>query len=135
MRPTPTDLQLMDAIYSRYYQDFEAHGENNKTRSSKPHVPICLETVAKDLSIDSEMLFGRLYYHLQGKHGYIASDGSPIDFFLIRVGGDHHCINFPFLSALLADLRNENKKYRIALIMSFVSLIMALVSFIISLLY
>lgn len=35
----PTDLRLLDAIYSRYYAEFSAFSDDNKTRGSKMWVP------------------------------------------------------------------------------------------------
>ncbi len=132
MPKIPTDLKMLGAIYDRYYADFVAYSDKNKTRSSKIYVPIDIEELARSMSLDSDIVFGRLYYHLNEKFGYKTDDGSRVDFFAIRIGGDHHCINFPYLGSVLADLRDQNRKYLTATLIAILSLIIAILSIIIS---
>ncbi len=132
MTKIPTDLKMLCAIYDRYYADFVAYSDENKTRSSKIYVPIDIEELAKSMSLDHDIVFGRLYYHLNEKFGYKKDDGSRVDFFAIRVGGDLHCINFPYLGSVLADLRDQNRKYLTATFIAILSLIIAILAVMIS---
>ena len=78
MRPLPTDLQILEAIYDRYHDDFVNFKEKTPQRPVKNFVPIDVQAIASEVRVDREIVFGRLYYHLQEKHGLDATD---------RVGG------------------------------------------------
>ena len=132
MKSIPTDLKLLGAIYDRYHADFVAYSDENKTRSTKNYVPIDIKELAKSLNLDSDMVFGRLYYHLNEKYGYKMDNGSRVDFFAMRVARDHHCIHFPYLGSVLADLRDQNRKYLTATFIASLSLILAILAIIIS---
>ncbi len=133
MKPAPTDLDILNAIYNRYYKTFEEFDkETNKTRGNKIHVPVDIHVLSEELDMDSDMLFGRLYYHMQGKYGYSDENRGNVPFFSMRVGGDMHCVNFPFVGAILADMRDEDRKYRIATYMAIISMIISIISFLMS---
>lgn len=132
MTKIPTDLKILSVIYDRYYANFHAYSNENKIRGSKIYVPIDVEVLARSLNVDVDIVFGRLYYHLNEKFSYKNADGSRVEFFAIRVGDDHNCINFPYLASVLADLRDQNRKYLTVTIIAALSLIIAIVSIIIS---
>lgn len=134
MRHLPTDLQILDAIYDRYYPEFAAYTDEKPNRSSKIYVPIDVAAIAKDLKVDGDIVFGRLYYHLDQRHGYKDADGSRVPFFTLRAGSDTHCVHFPLASSVLADLRLQSRKYRLATTMSVVSFAISVTSFLISVL-
>src|SRR6185503_3617903 len=129
MPAVPTDLQILDAIYERYYETFASYSGDKSERSAKIYVPIDIKALAAKFGVDEDLIFGRLYYHLEKKHGYKAADGSDVPFFTLRVGGDRHCVNFPYLASILADLRSENRKYRLAITMSVISFAISLYNF------
>ena len=126
----PTDLQILDAIYDRYYETFAKFPTGS--RSSKIHVPIDILQIAHDLKVDDDIVFGRLYYHLQHKYGYKQDDGSSVSFFALRIGNDVHCVNFPLMASVLADLRDQSWKHKVAIWIAVGSLIIAIVSIVIS---
>ena len=128
MRKTPTDLQILNAIHDRYYDEFCSFVKKDAARSSKVHVPIDISGIASDLSIDGDIVFGRLYYDLEQRYGYKHEDGTRVRFFSLRTGGDRHTVNFPYLASVLARLRDENKKFRIAITVAIVSLIVSFFS-------
>lgn len=134
MRYLPTDLQILNAIYDRYYQVFTNFSDENRTRGTKIYVPIDIPQIARDLKVDDDIVFGRLYYHLNQKHGYQQDDGAHVNFFTMRSGGDRHCVNFPLIASVLADLRAEHRKYRLATSMAIVSFVISIASFLISIL-
>lgn len=134
MKRLPTDLQILDAIYERYYATFTQYTNGDDTRSAKIYVPIEIKQIAEDLHVDGDIIFGRLYYHLEKKHGYRQDDGSVVHFFGLRVGGDTHCVNFPLAASVLADLRDQSRKHNIATWIAVGSLIIAIVSIVISIL-
>ena len=134
MKRLPTDLQILEAIYERYYETFVKYSEEDHSRSAKIYVPIDIKQLAKDLKVDGDIIFGRLYYHLEKKHVYRQDDGSLVPFFSPRVGGDTHCVNFPLAASVLADLRDQARKYNTATWIAVGSLIIAIVSIVISIL-
>ena len=132
MKKLPTDLQILNAIYERYYQSF-AEGEKN--RGSKVYVPIDLKQVAEALEVDVDIVFGRLHYHLEKKYGYKHDDGTSVPFFTLVVGHDQNCVNFPLLASVLSNLREEDRKYKIAMQISVISLIVSIGAILVSMLY
>jgi len=102
-------------IHKSYYKQFAKFDRNDpdSVRSAKIYVPIDCKLIAKKLNVDPDIVFGRLYYHLDKKYSYENSDGSKVHLFALKVGNDSHAINFPVLSAVLADL--EEKQWRFTL--------------------
>ena len=132
MKALPTDIQILDAIYERYYDSFTGYSETNKNRSAKIYVPIEIKELAGDLKIDPDIVFGRLYYHLEEKYGYKHDDGSRVHFFALVAGEDRHCINFPYMASVLASLRDEDRKYRIATRIAVISLFLSVIALLVS---
>ena len=126
----PTDLQILECIYLMYKEAFVDHNQKEPDRSSKIYVPIDIDAVAKKLQTDSYELFGRLYHHTDHKYHYQHTDGSHVHLFALAVGNDHHCINFPYLAAVLADHRQEHRRNTWSLWLSIVSLVLALAAII-----
>ncbi len=124
----PTERELLLEIYRVNYDSFKAYSEQNKTRSTKIWVPINLEMLARKFRTDPDIIFGRLYYHLNEKYSHTASDGSKAEFFAIRIGGDNHCVNFPYLSSILGGLQDEQRKFVIATGIACISLLLSIVS-------
>jgi hypothetical protein len=130
----PTDLQILGAIYDGYYDTFASFARGDDSRTTKILVPIDVEDIARRLKVDPSIVFGRLYYHLNPKHGYRQDDGSRVDFFTLRVGDDIHCVNFPLMASVLADLEYEGRIHNRATLIAVASLIVAIVSIVISIL-
>jgi hypothetical protein len=126
-RDLPTDLRLLDAIYRSHVAAFSEFSEENKTRGTKIWMPIDIEALAKRFGTDPDMIFGRLYYHLNGKHRQPMKD-ETLEFFQLRVGPDRHCVNFPFLASVLADLREERRRFVVATRIAALSLVISLAS-------
>ena len=131
-RNNPTDLQLLDAIYNRYYGEFVSYDEDPSVRSTKNYVPVDVKEIGNELGIDVDIVFGRLYYDLEGRHGYSQDNGSRVHFFAMRVGADNHCVHFPYLASVLAGLSQEDRKFRIATIVAFCSFIVAATALVLS---
>jgi len=110
----PTDRELLREIYDRYYRDFVSFDPANPSRLAKVFVPLDLVLIANELKVDSELVFGRLYYHLESKYG--APNGkTDIHLFSISVSKDgktdRHVVNFPLLESTLASLEYEHRKF------------------------
>lgn len=124
----PTDLQILDAIHTRYYSTFCDFTKGKSERTAKIYVPIDCAEIAKQLSVDPDIIFGRLYLHLEEKYGYRKADNSIVHFFALEIGKDRHCINFPLLSSVLAAFRDEHKKFWTATGIAVVALIVSVIS-------
>ncbi|HYU77409.1 MAG TPA: hypothetical protein VEK56_00405 [Vicinamibacterales bacterium] len=132
----PTDLQVLEAIFSRYYDVFSSYkpGSAGADRESKVYVPIDIVAVARDLRTDADLLFGRLYNDLQKRYGYRDErEDSEVPFFALGVGQkDKHVVHFPYLAAVLALLRAEHTKHRTAIWIAIVSLVLSIVSIVVA---
>lgn len=125
MAKLPTDLEVFECIYAEYANAFRDFSREQPSRSAKIYVPIDIVHVAVRLGTDAHELFGRLYYHLDHKFRYKQDDGSFVHLFAFAVGDDRHCINYPYLAAVLSEHRLEDKRNKWALRLSIMSLILA----------
>ena len=133
MRRPPTDLQILEQIYKRYYSTFASFSQKDPTRSAKVFVPIDIREIGKHFGIDPDIIFGRLYYHLEPKYGFKQPDESNVHFFTRAIGSDRDCVQFPLLAAVVAKLREERNRDLstrwlsvIAIAISFVSLLFSI---------
>lgn len=77
-------------------------------------------------------MFGRLYYHLEHKYGYKQKNGAAVHFFAhsLGVGEDRelHCVNFPYMASVLAELQQAHRTNRNNFIAAGVSAVGAILS-------
>ena len=126
---SPSDLKILQTIYKMYYKEFENFtpgGQN--TRKSKVYVPIDCEKIAKKLKVDNDIVFGRLYYHMQERYGYRTDDNKGVPFFTMKLGPDEKCVHFPLLASVLAGLEEEQSKTRWATWLSIAAIVISLVA-------
>lgn len=128
----PTDLEVLEAIHNNYYSVFSEYCKGESERTAKIYVPIDCEKIANQLSVDPDIIFGRLYYHLEKKYGYRKANDSVVHFFALDLGKDKHCINFPLLTSVLAGLREERRKYWTVTGIAVVALIVSIISLAVS---
>lgn len=146
MRNTPTDLQLLEYIYTKYYQEYINYVPEKRQRVERIYVPLDLQRMATHFKVDINILFGRLYYHLDYKYAYKKDDGKRVAFFQNELHGDIYdvadgkhkahrdvdCINFPYLTAVVANLREERKKYTEAAIIAACSVLISAIALLVS---
>jgi hypothetical protein len=132
MKRPPTDREILKKIHKRYYKVFGNFDRDstNPERASKIYVPIACEVIAQDLGVDPDIIFGRLYYHLDKKYGYTQTDGAQVHLFAFAVGKDRHAVNFPLLSAVLAELEQTWIRFTVPLIISLFALLISVLSLI-----
>ena len=123
-----TDRILLKAIHDRYYAEFCSFDKNNKSRSAKMYVPIDCREIAKQLDLDPDIVFGRLYYHLDRKYGYAKDDGSKVYLFTMKLGNDKHAVNFPLLSAVVAELEQSFLRFTLPLFLSIAAIAISIVA-------
>jgi len=129
----PTDLEIMEEIYNKYYSTFISFSKEKPNRSAKIYVPIDIEFIAKRFSIDPDIVFGRLYYHLEPKYGFTQEGGAKVHFFALKAGSDKHSVQFPLLASVIASHREERNKHIVSTWLSIAAIIISIVSFITSL--
>jgi len=133
MKKIPTDLEIITAIYERYYTNFSSYSKDGKSRSTKVYVPVDLDKIARQLDSDPFIIFGRLYNYLNQKYSYENDDGSKVRLFALQVADDSNFVHFPLMTSILADLQLENNKLQRATIFSTISAIVSVISLLISL--
>lgn len=126
MSKLPTDLKILERIYADYADTFRSYSEEQQTRSNVNYVPIDVAGLAEKLKTHPNELFGRLYYHLDHKYRYKQDGGASVHLFSLAVAGDRHCIHFPYLAALLAERRTEHRRSLFSIVISIISLMVAL---------
>ncbi|MEB3899429.1 hypothetical protein ODI84_04445 [Pseudomonas putida] len=132
---SPTDLQILRLIYKFYYEEFKnfsKEGGVENGRKAKIFVPIDCNLIAEELNVDADIVFGRLYYHMQEKYGYTRDDGSKVAFYTPIAGEASRCVNFPMLASVLAGLEEENSKAQGAIYLSLFATAIAIVSVIVT---
>lgn len=135
----PTDKELLEYIYEKYYSDFlnfnfEDRIKNN--RKTKNYVPISVELIGEHFKIDKDIVFGRLYSHLNRKYGYRNYDKSLTLFFTTLGEGENinkDCINFSLLSSVLPALNEEHNRFWTTTMIAFYATLVAGLSILIAL--
>ena len=133
MKRPPTDLEILEEIYRRYYSEFCAYSEANQVRKYKVYVPIDIQAVADHFGVDGDIVHGRLYYYLDHKYEIIRQDGSKVPFFLFVENSApeiRHQVQFPILAAAIAELRDSRSHFLWATGLAIASFIIALLAFI-----
>ena len=128
----PTDFQILNYIYAHYYDAFSAFDSDAPERRTKIYIPIDISAIANRLGVDPDIVFGRLYYHLEEKLSYKRSDGSNVHFFMLTDGSDRHCVNFPLLASILAGMRQERRKDLWAISIAVTSIVISVFSIVVS---
>jgi len=127
-RPIPTDEDLLANIYKTYLKTFSDWSDENKTRAAKIWVPIDIDAMSKKYRCDPDLIFGRLYYHMNEKYGSSTGDGQDVNFFNMRLAKDRHVVNFPLLTSVLANLQDERKRFVVSTRLAALSLVVSAIS-------
>jgi len=125
-----TDRLLLKKIYDLYYQDFCKRQGKSDDSSGKIYIPIDCNLIAEQLKINPQIVFGRLYYSLDKKYRYKQENGSSVSLFSLKVGKEQHCIHFPMLSAVLAELEQSYYRFTIPIGISLFALAFSILGFV-----
>lgn len=129
MSRPPTDLDILEEIYRRYYKAFASFSREDGDRDSKLYVPVDIKAIAQHFDIDGDIIHGRLYYHLEQKYGFTRPDGTKVPFFWFREDQlERHQVQFPLLAAAIASLRESRNQYLWATLLSGASLLISLIA-------
>jgi len=134
MSRLPTDREVLGCIYSMHESAYPGSSPESPRGKNDPYVPVDVRAVAARLGIKPELLFGRLYYHLDAKHRYTQRDNVSVHLFLLDVQGKGHSVNFPYLASILAEHEHEHRKLFWSMVFSVSALIVSLASLAVNLL-
>lgn len=129
MSKSVVDRIILNEIYKQYHDEFINYDKDASSRDNKIYVPVDCTLIAKKLGVDPEILFGRLYYHLDQKYGYNQDDGSKVNLFALQVGSDRHVVHFPLLSGVVADLNQSYYRFSIPLVLSTIAVAISIASY------
>jgi hypothetical protein len=139
LKRPPTDFELLRAIYERHKSDYDARVASGGL--GRIFVPVDIPAVANDLDSEENMVFGRLYHHLEEIHGQSRTAENWVPrktFFTPTIGSDENelvnAINFPLMEAVLAGLWLERRRDLRTFWTSIVSLGIAIASLVLSVL-
>jgi hypothetical protein len=104
MSKLPTDHEVLRCVFEMYESSYPGAAPDETRGSNDPYVPIDVRAVAAELGCKPELLFGRLYYHLDPKHRYKQDNGALVSLFHLNVQNKGHSVHFPYLAAILAGL-------------------------------
>lgn len=95
MSKLPSDRKVLECIYEMYEASYPGDHSRTGSNENDPYVAIDVPAVAAKLNCKPELLFGRLYYHLDFKHRYTQENGALVPFFYLKVGDKRHAIHLP----------------------------------------
>lgn len=128
MNSLPTDREILRRIFEMYAPSYPGTQPGEIRGKNDPYLPIKINEVATRFGCSPEMLFGRLYYHLDAKFSYTKDGNVKVHLFALNVGAEVHCVNFPFLAAVLAEKDEEHKRQLWSLGVAITALVLSLAS-------
>jgi hypothetical protein len=128
MKTLPTDREILKCIFEMYEPSYPGIAPGENRGKNDPYMPIDLRAVAAKLDSKPEMLFGRLYYHLDAKFRYTQDNGAHVHLFQLPGTSDRHSVNFPNLAAVLAEKDLEHRRQLWSLVAAFIALVLSVAS-------
>jgi len=135
MKRPPTDLEILEEIYRRYYEVFSEYSKDSPSRDTKVYVPIDIRAIADHFGVDGDIVHGRLYYYLDHKYSIVRGDGSKVPFFRFvenTTPQSRDQVQFPVLASAIASLRESRNQFLWATALAGASFLIALLAFIVS---
>ncbi len=132
MEHIPTDLEIIEDIYYRYYDEYKKYAKDEPDRIARIRVPVNIQEIADACGVEEDMIFGRLYYHFNKKYSYKNEDGEITTFFMSEKF-EGLSVNYPLVSAVLADLTSEKKRTTLFITISAVAVMLSVVAVILAL--
>lgn len=134
MSRIPTDLEIAEELYDRYYNSFRKYAKDEPDRIARIRVPINVREVADAIGVEEDMIFGRIFYHFNKKYSYTDDKGNITTFF-ITDKFEGLSVNFPLVASVLADLREDRKKTEQFMFISLGAFIFSMIALIVTLLF
>lgn len=105
----PTDLEILEDIYNRYYGEFRKYAKKEPDRIARIRVPVDVEEIADACGVEEDMIFGRIYYHFNKKYSYKNDKGEVTTFFTTDKFEGLSVI-FPLVASILAEKYEQKKQ-------------------------
>src|SRR5437667_302468 len=115
MNKLPTDRYVLKCIFDMYESSYPGPRTASGRGENDPYVAIDLQAVAEMLDCNAELLFGRLYYHLDQKYRYKQDDGVVVSLFQLKIDEKRHAVQFPYLASILAGFNQEFYRHALSL--------------------
>jgi len=128
MNKLPTDRKILRCIFDAYKSDYPGPKDASGRGANDPYMLVDIAKIANRLHCAPELLFGRLYYHLDAKYRYQQDDGSHVDLFFLNFQDKGPAVRFPLLASILAGFEEEHRKLFWSMIFSVTALILSLIS-------
>jgi hypothetical protein len=130
----PTDFELLKAIYEHHEYEYR----RTVSPAGDQFMAIDIPEIASKLGTTDQIVFGRLYRHLDPKYAHEPNPSvgrtSRKSFFGPQVGHLVNAINFPVLEAVLAGLWQERRRNLWAIGLSVASIAISVAALIVSVL-
>jgi hypothetical protein len=126
MTKLSTDREILECIYSDHSEAFSNVQLGPDKDASKIYVPIDIPAIAERIDNNAHVLFGRLYYHLDHKYRYKQDNDAWVHLFAFKVGDSRHCINYPYLAAILSQHREQHSASRVTFWLAVAALALSL---------
>ncbi len=137
MKRLPKDVEILEAIYERYYDEYKTYAKDKPDQIARIRVPINIDVIAKQCNVEEDLIFGRLYYHFNKKYSYTDENGDRTTFFA-TIKFEGMGVNFPMVASTIAELRmkeQQEKRYEKALLFSMGALALSVISLVTALLF
>lgn len=131
MEKIPTDLEILEEIYYRYYDEFRRYAKKEPDRIARSRVPIDVEEIANAVGVQKDMIFGRIFYHFNKKYSYKNEKGETTTFFTTEKF-EGLSVNFPLVVSRIADLREEKKTKETFMMLSTVAVGLSVLSIVLA---
>ena len=128
MSRLPTDRQVLKCIFRMYQAQYPGLSDPGGRGANDPYLSIDLRAVAKRLRCQPELVFGRLYYHLDAKYRYKQDNGAHVKLFDLNHQHRGHAVHFPYLASILAGMEQEHRRTLWSLALSIAALIVSAIS-------
>jgi hypothetical protein len=127
MERIPTDLEILEDIYYRYYDEYKKYAKDEPDRIARIRVPVNIQEIGEACGVEEDLIFGRLFYHFNKKYSYKDERGDIITFFMSDKF-EGLSVNYPLVSSVIADLSIEKKRTVLFVTLSATAVILSLVS-------
>lgn len=127
----PSDRAIFEVIYSKYLAEYLKDVANQTPR--RVYLPVNLTAIAQQLGCNVHILFGRFYSDLRQRYNADRREGFSHSIFEPKAGPDRHCVNFPYLVAILAGMREEAQRQWLTWTLSLLALAVSAFSLLVNL--
>lgn len=132
---TFTDFKLLSTIKDMYSATYLKQKGKQQVYGSEigkfQYVEINCQEIAKKMNTDGDIVFERLNFHLNKKYQYTQDDGSIVPLFYFganNICNGKHCIRYPYLCAILAQLEDEKRIQNLTFCLSVISIIISIIA-------